>query len=204
MRTIVFEILSYWQAGSGRGAAAMADSVIVRDDAGLPYLPGRSVKGLLREAMQQAEDVGAVEKGRVEEWFGSRIPAEGDDEEARERQREESRYKTEQGRLWFGSGRLPEPWRRWAAQAGGEVEPLVSELVTYVASTAINRDGVARDQTLRVAQVAVPMTLHAEVHGPEGDSRWVEDLRTALPLLRCLGSRRQRGYGRVRVRMEEP
>jgi hypothetical protein len=68
--TLKLDILSYWHAGSGRGAAALADAVVVRDDTGLPYLPGRTVKGLVRDAMDLAEAAGIVARGRTELRLG--------------------------------------------------------------------------------------------------------------------------------------
>lgn len=196
-----FELLSYWQAGTGRGAAAVADSVVVTDEQGLPYLPGKSVKGLLRQAMTTAAEAGAIDPTRVVRWFGSEIPTDSADED-REQQLEASRYTTRPGELWFGSAMLPADWRRWSRHgARDEVRAVTDELVTYVASTAIDAQGVARNKTLRASQVAVPLTLYATVQGP-ASGEWVKDLEIAQPLLRCLGTRRHRGYGRVRVTVE--
>ncbi len=204
-RTVVFELLTYWHVGSGRGAAALADAVVARDDAGLPLIPGRTVKGLLRDAMELAAMAGAIPVDRVLRWFGSPIPVgEKDDSDEREQQMEKGRYATEPGLLWFGSAVLPESWTEWARGTGPESVGVKSSLFDYVASTGIDGEGVAREHTLRVREVAVPMTLRATVHGPEGDDAWVRDLEQVVPLLRCLGTRRQRGLGRVRVTVEAP
>jgi len=206
---LVLELESYWHIGSGRGAAAAADAVVVKDRAGLPYVPGKTLKGLVRDAMTLAEDVGALARGRTAHWMGTAGPfVKGSDTtqaDEMEGALEAARFRTQPGRLWFGSACLPEPWRHWAASAPGhEVRPVVDELFTHVASTAIDARGVARDHTLRVREVAVPMTLHAEVLGPlaDGDQDWIADLELAVPLLRALGSRRHRGLGRVAVKVE--
>ncbi len=204
-RTVVFELLCYWHVGSGRGAAALADAVVARDDTGLPLIPGRTVKGLLRDAMELAAAAGAIPADRVQQWFGSGIPGgETDDGEERERHMESGRYATVPGHLWFGSAVLPAAWAAWARGADAEAASVKASLFDYVASTAIDGQGMAREHTLRVREVAVPMTLRAPVHGPEGDDTWVGDLEAAVPLLRCLGTRRQRGLGRVRVTVEAP
>ena len=72
-----------------------------------------------------------------------------------------------------------------------------------MASTAIEADGTAKDHTLRVKEVTVPMKLVAEIHGPDNDLEWISDLEKSLPLLRALGSRRSRGYGRVHAHIVE-
>lgn len=198
------DLLSYWHAGSGRGAAALADALVVRDDAGLPYLPGRTVKGLVRDAMELAEAAGIVERGRTESWLGTPSGGvrTGDDDEP-ERLLEARRHETEPGVLWFGSAKLPESWLAWARSADSDGKSIIDQLYAYVASTAIDKEGVAAEHTLRVSEVTVPMTLRAVVKGPDEEG-WVEDVRAAIPLLRCLGARRQRGYGRVRAEVEAP
>jgi hypothetical protein len=204
-QTLIFDLLSYWHIGSGRGAAALADAVVVRDDAGLPFLPGRTVKGLVRDAMELAAAAEILPPERVLQWFGSSIPGdEQEDGDFREKKIEGSRYSTEPGVLWFGSATLPDSWRQWAQQASAsKVNPIVSELFTFVASTAITQEGVADEQTLRVREVTVPITLSAQICGPADPSQWIQDITASLPLLRCLGSRRQRGFGRVRVSLQE-
>jgi hypothetical protein len=107
------------------------------------------------------------------------------------------------GKLWFGSATLPQAWRDWASNASEhEVRPVLDELFRRVASTAIDKKGVAREHTLRVVEVVVPLTLRAEVLGPDDDPGWARDMDACLPFLRALGSRRHRGYGRVSVTME--
>jgi hypothetical protein len=210
-RHILFDILTYWQVGSGLGEEASADSVVVRDESGLPFLPGRTVKGLLRNAMELA----AVPADRIEKWFGS-ANAGIDDSETLETdvRLERSRFETKPGALCFASAQLSEEWRIWGrdlerrrssgveddARFGLEIR---GALFRYVASTSIDADGVARDKTLRVAEVAVPVRLRGRIDGPSDDSRWVEDLASAVPLLRTIGTRRHRGYGRTRCLLED-
>lgn len=45
------EMYSDWHCGSGLAAGASADAVVVKDESGLPYIPGRTLKGLLSEAI---------------------------------------------------------------------------------------------------------------------------------------------------------
>lgn len=206
-RILKFALSSYWHVGSGVGAEAVADAVVQRDAQGLPSIPGRTLKGLLRDAMNVAALSGKVDAARAERWFGSALPGHhststdgGDRHEVR---LEESRFTTEEGELWFGSARLPEAWRNWAGSLENPTsEPAVQALYTHLASTALDQEGIARAHTLRVVEVAVPMELEAEVLGPD-EGPWEADLQACLPILRSLGSRRNRGFGRVDVRMEE-
>lgn len=206
MRQVVLRLdfLSYWHAGTGKGAAAMADAVVFRDEAGLPCLPGRTVRGLVRAAMERAAVAGRVDPARVVKWFGTpKAGVESAGEVDSEKKIEAARFSTQAGLLWFGSAHLPESWRRWAATGSPDGRKVTAELTTHIASTAIDSDGKARDETLRVSEVTVPMTLRAVVRGPADDPGWKDDLQAALPLLRSAGTRRHRGYGRVRAVLEE-
>ena len=210
-RTLKFSLSSYWRVGSGKGAEAMADALVLRDESGLPIIPGRAVKGLLRDAMSLATLSGTVTPERVEQWFGTELPVaaqtdgklDSNQGDAQEIQLEEGRFTSREASLWFGSATLPKSWRDWAREHGPEQKDVLNSLFTYQSSTAIDEHGMARDHSLRVTEVAVPMELRAEIRGPEDDLGWVEDLKASLPLLRAMGSRRSRGLGRVEVTLEE-
>lgn len=196
--TIVLDIVSYWHAGTGRGDGPGADAIVARTRQGLPFLPGRTVKGLVRDAVAAADRAGAIDDPdakRLETWFGSDvIRVERDD---RERQLEEARYTTEAGRLRFGSATLGDAWAAWAATHRTER----GHLVHTFASTRIGTDGVAHDETLRTIEISVPMTLRAPVEGLDEASEAA--LSIALPLfLRSAGAHRRRGLGRIDARLE--
>jgi len=211
-----FDISSYWHVGSGRGRDAVLDAEVVRDPAGLPFIPGKTVKGLIRHAVELAAAArGDERKGRdsIIRLFGSEVPEVrgAEDGDAQVRAVERGRYDTEAGCLWFGSATLPEAWSQWArARPSDRDEPAREDirdaLFRVVASTAIDPDGVALGHTLRVSEVVVPMTLTATLLGPDpaGGPDWMTLVEGALPYLRSLGVRRRRGYGRVTVTMERP
>ena len=197
---ITFNLLGYWHLGSGAGAGAVADAVVARDDAGLPYIPGRAVKGLMRHAMTLA----CVEPREIVRWFGTfnQVGPNDDDPEV---ELESSRFETRPGALRFGSARLSSDWIAWArGSESGVRDAVVDSLLRHVASTAISKSGVAEGETLRVREVAVPMTLIAPVSCADGSDGgdWLERLRSSAPLVRELGSRRNRGYGRVAVEVK--
>ncbi len=196
MTLLRIDVVEPWHAGSGRGDGPGADALVIRDDAGLPYLPGKTLKGLLREALELTVDCGqAAGRSMVDDLFGSTGDAaalHGD-----------RRFTTTEGGLFVGSahlGRDEADRQRWAAWARGRHE-LVERLFTLISSTKIDADGVASDQTLRTVQYAVPVTLFAEVE-PKGKlpPDWMQHVEAALPLVRSLGTRRNRGFGRCKLR----
>ena len=211
------EIHSYWHAGTGRGGAAVVDALVARTDEGLPLLPGRTVKGLLRQAAELAEQAGRVPDGATEFWFGTDIDrsvAGADDsdiatDEAFERALDERRFLTRAGHLHITTAELGRPgtdagvWRQWAAQAARDKGFLVSTF----ASTRLDEDGCAKDKSLRAIEVAVPMTLWASVRPTGGGEafqgcNWRDMLSMACCFVDCLGSHRHRGLGRVSLGLE--
>ena len=59
--TLELDLSSYWHIGSGKGADAVADAVVLKDEAGLPVVPGRTLKGLLRDCMENVP-LGALDE----------------------------------------------------------------------------------------------------------------------------------------------
>ena len=47
------EFYSYWHCGSGMAAGADVDALVVKDGDGLPYVPGKTVMGLIRQAYEE-------------------------------------------------------------------------------------------------------------------------------------------------------
>ena len=206
--TVVLDLCSYWHAGTGRGAGPELDAVCFRSAAGLPMLPGRTLRGLLRDALTRAAAVGALTDmqwtaGDPVEWcFGTGLDAgSGDDRVARQ---EEARFRTVPGHLHISSALLGRTeaesaqWEQWAADGYGA---RIEHLFRPFASTKVAADGMGEDKTLRAVELAVPMRLRATIDGPDAPG-WLSLLQTAAPLLRSLGSHRNRGLGRVTVTIE--
>lgn len=187
--TIVFDILDYWHAGAGHGAGRFLDASVKRTPAGLPVLPGRTVKGLLRDALRQCEEFGHLKEGTTKDLFGSEI---GTD-----------RFETEAGTLQFGNAELPDGWEEYAQTEEGQ--KILSGFFDDLASTAIDEDGQAEEGSLRRIEVAIPLELHAtwQSTDPERIGEAKEALKTACGLVRRLGVSRNRGLGRVRVYLNE-
>ena len=190
--TLQIDVHGWWQSGSGRGDGKLADSLAHRDADGLPELTGAQVKGLIRSVLETGIHAGVVEPSEVADWLGSSLPAEGSRDEAVEAL-EAARYTSTAGSWAFTAATLGPDWRRWARSTDGDPNALFS----LVARTRLDAHGVAVDHTLRTIEVVAPMTLTAEIHGP--DARGVEALETCLPWLRAVGSGRNRGLGRCTV-----
>lgn len=192
MKSIVVELQfhSPWHVSSGKGGGPAVDATVVKTSEGLPYVPGRAVKGLLRDAVGVAEANGAIASGTMARLFGTDLDEAPVDELP-------ARYATSPGSLRFRSATLPETWREAALTEPG----WAAEFFDVVAATALE-DGVALAGSLRTKEVVVPMRLTCEIEGP-GDDDWVAPLREAMPLVRAAGAGRHRGYGRLTMQIAE-
>ncbi len=200
-RLLHLTLHGYWHPGSGRGEGSLSDASALRDSAGLPYLTGRAVKGLCREAARLGAEVGLLTPANVLDLFGSALPAVSPDR--RVAPLEDARHATEPGLLRFNDarlGRTPAAQEAWRAWAGAHPDQRACLFVPF-SSTAIDPRGVASDATLRTLELVVPVELHAGVSGPD-DVPW-GPLGEAIALfLRAVGSHRNRGLGRATAALE--
>lgn len=200
-RTLVLDILGFWHPGTGRGDGALADAAVHRTREGLPHLPGRTVKGLMRAAAALGAEAGLLTREEVNACFGSPPPATSADD--RVMKLEEGRFTSDPGTLRFGSALLgadaasQQAWAHWAASNPKNTQPLYGRF----ASTRVGKAGVAEDATLRTIETVVPLTLHAPVRGGP-DTPWAALDEAVRLFLRGLGGHRNRGLGRVDARLE--
>ena len=71
-----YEITFYtnWHCGSGLSSGADCDSLVVKDKNGLPFVPGKTIKGLLREAATEVVKFKQINNGndKLIKIFGDR------------------------------------------------------------------------------------------------------------------------------------
>lgn len=193
-RTLRVEFLDPWHVGSGRGQGVHLDAVVERDVDGLPYVPGRLLRGAVRDA---AEDLCAWRQAAsddVADLFGRLLPPAG----------LPAGLAPRPGRLRVSDARLPEPERAWLAREDEEAQAARGALFMSAFQTALDgKLGTAKSGSLRGIELVVPLALEAVVE-VEGDATaaargWALFDR-ALPLVRALGAHKSRGHGRVQLR----
>lgn len=195
------ELHHYWHAGSGSSSGTHLDALCERDNNGLPFLSGRHLKGLLRHAVQRAEqwqwlDDIPLPDGPQPDWesmlFGTRSQT-------------AQRFHTLPGLLMVDDARLAESEKAWL-----EHNPVYKAyLFEEIYSTAINQDGTALAKSLRGIEVALPVTLTGLVsveptalesaHCQQQQAAMAVDLspvlERVLPLIDSVGGNRTRGLG---------
>lgn len=189
------DLRGYWHAGTGRGGGALQDALVHRDSVGLPVLPGRHLKGLLREALERAETLGWVgHAGLAEVLFGARTETvEGG--------------RPRPGCLRVSDAMLAPEVGEWLAHSEAG-RGLIPHLFRTLHATAVDAEsGTALDGSLRGIEVTVPLMLEAIVEpiaGCEGlPPEWPTRLREVLPLIDAVGAQRKRGLGRAVLSLED-
>lgn len=180
------QIHSYWHCGSGLAAGADMDSLVIKDINGLPYIPGKTIKGLLREAFdeiytlagnQEASDDYLRLFGYLDDDFESKKDVEMKKSEA-----------------FFTNATLVD-----------KDDILRNRLQRFmyssIAQTAIDKEGVAQKHSLRKMEVVVPCKLEGEIIDVPKDMK--QTLLKALRFVKNLGSNRNRGLGRCTITIKE-
>ncbi|MCF6244163.1 MAG: CRISPR-associated protein [Sulfurovum sp.] len=129
--TLKYEInfLDYWHVGSGLSAGAKLDALVLKDNNKLPFVGGKTIKGLVREMVELLDD-----DALVDVCFGT----EG----------------VSMGSVYFSNATLSN-----AASEQIIAHALQGNLYDEIASTAINAQGMAVKGSLREIEVTVPVTL---------------------------------------------
>ena len=184
----------YWHCGSGRGGTGSVDAAAVRDSTdGLPVVPGRHIKGLLRHGLLDLSELGHIPPEAATILCGRGT---GDQTSFDAK----TRFETEPGLLRVGTARLPETWRE---ALGGDDKPRGEcELLFRVQNITAISGGTAKRRCLRSIEVTIPVTLRAQLSGDLSDQH-VSWLDLATKLLRRVGANRTRGLGRADLSLSE-
>ena len=177
------EFFSNWHCGSGLAAGADVDALVVKDANGLPYVPGRTLKGLLREA---AEELNVYEHDKYKTLIDEIFGVSGDNSQKEEKN-------TQIGKAFFGNAMLE---KNDAEQI--RKRNLMAYLYQTFSSTAINENtGIAKDHSLRRIETVVPCTLVGSIlNVPDGGETLLQE---AMQMVKRMGTGRNRGYGRCTI-----
>lgn len=177
-RDIKYEIrfYSYWHCGSGLAAGASMDSIVVRDSDGLPYVPGKTLKGLVRENIEEYFD---LDKKEIDSMFGTRVEGALNGGE-----------RPMQGMSHFSNATISDSERQKIVENRWQ-----RLLYDSIAQTSIDeKTGTAKEFSLRTTEVVIPCTLHGEIDNV--DDAMADKVELALRMIKRLGVNRNRGFGR--------
>ena len=184
------EFFNEWHTGSGLSAGADVDVLVIKDKNGLPFIPGKTIKGLLRQALEEILDYRGEYESKKEsiiKTFGLLSEKKSNDDNKKEDKEQENRI--ERGSIFFSNATLS------TELSNNIVDKKISKfLYRAVASTAIDENGVAKKNSLRRMETTIPVVLYGEILGISDDLS--EDIAGALSYIKRLGANRHRGLGR--------
>jgi CRISPR/Cas system CSM-associated protein Csm3 (group 7 of RAMP superfamily) len=176
------EFFSYWHASSGLAGSAYADLLVKRTREGLPYIPGRTLKGLLREA---AEIINKLDSNLVTQTFIVDVFGQAPDEKDIEEERA-----TLEAKSFFSNAYLSDHLKKMIP------EKQIPFLYHVLAATKINEKGVAADGTLRQLEVTIPLILLATIEQFPDKPGYEQQLNYCFQWIKRMGLNRSRGLGR--------
>lgn len=188
-KTLKITLRSDLCVGTGKGFAAIIDEDTAIDEYGIPFIPGKRIKGCLREL---AEETFEISEKKLNDIFGTR----GNDEA---------------GSLIISDAKINDYDSQLdeikSAISAGQIKANdITELFCSVrANTAIEND-TAKKNSLRFTRVVnrtspidnKPLVFYADI---EYDEVYNEDISKLFKALRNIGYRRNRGWGCIKCEL---
>lgn len=193
---------SYLLTGSGEGAA-LIDADVVFHPSGFPMIPARRIKGMLKESMEEVMEIFGKEESEIQDMVARLFGKSG--------------KSTYEGKLLFHNLML-EGWDQIVKEIEGlspqnAIQPdfVKSYFTTEIQQTAIGREGgkdeiegVAKKRSLRNYRVIKPSnTFEATLLSTDVLTQEEEEyLKYSVLNLRYAGTRRNRGFGKIKCQIE--
>jgi len=180
------EFLSDWHCGTGLTSGSDVDLLVIKDENGLPFVPGKTLKGLLKEAAKTIKEYDST----IEKWdefiksiFGIET--------------EKGSNITEEGKCYFSNAVLSEKLQKDLINT----PKLKETLYRKIASTAIDDNGTAKKHSLRKIEVTIPLEMYGKIS--EFDKQYKDMMNKCFNYTKRLGTTRNRGLGRCIITIYE-
>ena len=190
---------TYWHCGSGLAAGADVDALVVKDKDNLPFIPGKTIKGLIREAVEEISgycSAKAMTEDEINTIFGKRLTKSVS-------KNGESRINLDCASAFFSNAELPKEVKDDVRNYIVDDKKVLSDFFyRSVASTAIDgKTGIAQKHSLRKMQVVIPCTLEGEISGiSDAQAGKIAEM---LGFIKCLGQGRTKGLGRCTISIKK-
>lgn len=176
---------SLWHCGSGECKGADLDALVIKEPNGLPYIPGKTLKGLIKDGMQTIVDVKSdtINQEDISHLFGR----EADDNGGLV------------GTCFFTNASISEPIANFLGAGGQQYQ---KHLFKKLTSTAIvGETGVSMDHSLRSMEATIPIELVGQILNVPDDHQ--SHFEQAMQMIKFLGVGRNRGLGRCTFEIKE-
>lgn len=180
--TLKIQFFSPWHCGSGLSAGADNDALVIKNSQGLPFVPGKTIKGLVREAVEDYAALSGIHLP-IEEAFGVEASTEGSSS-------------TQKGYLFFTNAELSQEEQEAITSTDAQEYLYINKVETSIAE-----NGITKEHSLRTIETTVPCTLYASIL--HVDDALMNALEPALGLIKHMGTERNRGLGRCLFTIEK-
>lgn len=183
-------LLSDTLIGNAEGFGAIIDKDSVFDEAGLPFIPGKRIKGILREQAELYEKFGPNKSFQTVQLFGK-----------------SGMTDKEQDYLTVPTFFLPEYQknRKSLLELINKEKITRSEVMEHFSAlrmmTRIDQDGIAADTSLRTYRILKKGISFSGVITL--DSTWEYDIQQIVAMTRRIGSSRNRGMGHIQCELSK-
>ncbi|CUS05062.2 putative RAMP superfamily protein probably involved in DNA repair [Candidatus Promineifilum breve] len=187
--TITFTLERDATFARGEGVAGFLDREVAHDAFGLPYLHGRTLKGLLAEEADNVIDALGYLSADLAPWQAARDALFGRPGSSLDGQ----------GILHIGHAQLPENVRRTVASSQVQPADVLGALTAVRRQSAVDPTGLPRDNALRAMRVIMRRTPFAAEIATRRTLSEVEEglLAAAVLAFRRAGTGRNRGRGEL-------
>ena len=198
------QFFNEWHCGSGLAAGADLDALVIKDGQRLPYIPGKTIKGLVREAI---EDYYTFQETEIPEdfikYFGNSKDKDNRKVKYNDKQEKKFDEKTDDnidairfGLLFFSNAELPNIERNELTKQHAQ-----DFMYASIASTRIDDNGTASKTSLRKTEVTIPCKLQFYIQSDEEISKdFLEIINKSVGLIKRIGQNRNRGLGRCQIK----
>lgn len=189
-KTIIYQIefFNYWHSGSGLAGSTYADSIVNKTEGNLPFIPGKTLKGLLRDA---AENINRLNDEFIDSSFINKIFGRKPEKDTME---DEKVTMEDEGVSFFTNAYLSHDLSFKILNSNNK---LSNSLYHVLSSTEIDEDGQATDGSLRQLEVTIPLTLYASIEDfPE---KYLPQLQFCFGWIKEMGQNRNRGLGKCKI-----
>ncbi|MEK7274874.1 MAG: RAMP superfamily CRISPR-associated protein [Candidatus Desantisbacteria bacterium] len=193
--TLKIETCSEVLVGSGQGWGATIDSDIVFDEYGLPYIPAKRIKGVLRESAIEVAEM--FEKSGINHDFEKKV------ERLFGKRGERDSSPVCFDNLYLEDYDANKKWLQWSMEKYSSLisrDMILNTFTNIRQQTAIDDKGIAKENSLRTIRVLKRDISFSGSVQVEGD---IAPLCLAACNLRYIGTNRNRGFGHIHCELYE-
>jgi len=184
---IKLTLLSDTIIGSGEGAGPIIDSDVIYDDAGIPFIPAKRIKGLLRDSLNEIINYPALKYGQdlLTDLFGDKGIKKG---------------AVEFSNLFINDYQNVYKYLRYLISENKIPLDFIKSYFSNIRSQTTIEDGVAKENSLRTIRVLnKDISFYGEIKLFKEEEKYTKLLSLSCRNLKNMGTKRNRGFGRVSV-----